>query len=227
MGDTYFNEWPVPMHQLAQMPRLTSAEHDAIFTLDQAMDAGGDDGSGAAMVSDLGDKVVPFPREFHVKLWQEMIHVWGIDAAVLFTPGSGQSLLAFVLERKHAVAVVKNAQHKKFIKENLAQAVKSLGLAPDRRPAKPAHVAAWESRRAVGGAPPPPNTTNPGKAANAPPSIMTMATPGALPAPPKAMPPAVPPAPGFALPAAPAAPGAQAATGLPPALAAFGSSALL
>ena len=64
------------------------------------------------MLNDLGDKVVPFPREFNVKLWQEMIHVWGIGAAVLFMPGSGQSLLAFVLERKHAVGVVKNVHHK-------------------------------------------------------------------------------------------------------------------
>ena len=51
--------------------------------------------------------MLPFPREFHAKLWQEMIHVWEIDAAVLFQPGSGQSLLAFVLERKHAVGIVR------------------------------------------------------------------------------------------------------------------------
>ena len=59
------------------------------------------------MVTDLGDRVVPFPREFHVKRWQEMIYVWGIVAAVLFHPGSGQALLAFVLERKRAVGVLK------------------------------------------------------------------------------------------------------------------------
>ena len=61
-GDTCFNEWPVPMHQLSQMARITPSEHEAIFSLDTAMDEGGDDGAGTAMVNDLGDKVVPFSR---------------------------------------------------------------------------------------------------------------------------------------------------------------------
>ena len=80
--------------------------------------------------------------------------MWGIEAAVLFQPGSGQALLAFVLERKRAVGIVKNARHKEFVKRNLAQAVKTLGLAPDRRPPKPAELVAWESSRTIGGAPP-------------------------------------------------------------------------
>ena len=58
------------------------------------------------MVADPGDRVVPFPGAFHVNLWQEMIYVWGIDAAVRLHPGSGQALLAFVLERKCAVGVL-------------------------------------------------------------------------------------------------------------------------
>ena len=65
-----------------------------------------------------------------MKLWQEMIHVGGIEAAVLFQPGSGQALLAFVLERNRAVGIVKNAKHNQFVKMNLGQAVKTLGLAP-------------------------------------------------------------------------------------------------
>eukprot|EP00974_Lingulodinium_polyedra_P106956 10354162-Lingulodinium_polyedra.AAC.1 len=84
-----------------------------------------------------------------MKLWLEMMHVWGIEAAVLFHPGSGRGLLAFVLERKRAVGIMKNAKHKEFVKQNLAQAVKTLGLAPDRRPAKPAELAAWETVRAI------------------------------------------------------------------------------
>ena len=62
-----FKEWPVPMHQLSQMAKTTPSEHEAIFSLDTAMDEGGDDGAGAAMVNDLGDNVGPFsarvPRE--------------------------------------------------------------------------------------------------------------------------------------------------------------------
>ena len=239
MGDTFFNEWPVPMYQLAQMPKLTMAEHDQIFALDTAIDEGAEDGAGAALVNDLGDKVVPFPREFHVKLWQEMIHVWGIESAVLFMVGSGQALLAFVLERKRAVGVVKNATQKKFVKANLAQTVKTLGLAPDRRPPKPAELVAWESRRAVGGAVPigkagPPASAQgtggagaqgTGSAASAP-SILTMPTAApasasapnilTMPLPPGAGTPA-PPAPKQAPPTGP-----SAAAGL----AAFGQSAL-
>ena len=41
-----------------------------------------------------------------VKLWQEMIHARGIEAAALIHPSSGQALLAFVLERKRAVGVL-------------------------------------------------------------------------------------------------------------------------
>ena len=108
VGDTYFNEWPVPMYQMAQMSKMTTTEHENLFALDTAMDEGAEDGAGAAMVADLGDKVVPFPREFHVKLFQEMIHVWGVESALMLHPGSGQGLLAFVLERKRAVGIMKN-----------------------------------------------------------------------------------------------------------------------
>ena len=62
------------------------------------------------MIQELGDNVIPFPREMHVKFMQEMIHVFGIEVAVLFWVGSGQGLLAYVMERKHAVAVVRNVQ---------------------------------------------------------------------------------------------------------------------
>ena len=233
MGDTFFNEWPVPMYQLAQMPKITNAEHEAIFALDTAIDDGAEDGAGAAMVTDLGEKVVPFPREFHVKLWQEMIHVWGIEAAVLFQAGSGQALLAFVLERKRAVGVVKNAKHKEFVKKNLAQAVKTLGLAPDRRPAKPAELVAWESSRTVGGSPPAanaqatPSPQRPGPSTVPVPAAQAagpvLMAPTLAPAPPL-QPAGAPPAPALPAPAfqpAPPVPGV-----VPPAVAAFGSSAL-
>ena len=182
------------------------------------------------MIQDLGDKVIPFPRETHVKFMQEMIHVFGIEAAVLFWVGSGQSLLAFVLERKRAVAVVRNAHEKKFVKANLVRAVKSLGLAPDRRPPKPAELVAWESRRAVGAAlpkaaPAPPRPPAPADGGN--PSVITVPAPA----------PAAGGAPGvFTVPAPAAAPSsahaassspASAATPPPPAaLAAFGASSL-
>ena len=60
-------------------------------------------------------------------------------------PASGQSILAFLLERKRAVAICKNADHKTFVHDNLAKAVKALGLAPDKRQAKPPELARWET----------------------------------------------------------------------------------
>ena len=174
------------------------------------------------MIQDLGDNVIPFPRETHVKLWQEMIHVFGIEAAVLFWVGSGQGLLAYVLERKRAVALVRSAAEKRFVKANLARSVKTLGLAPDRRPTKPTELVAWEARRAVGGAPP---NQGRGPTANAP-----VPAAGALaPAVPAAggtpnvftvRPPAVAPPPAAA--SSSAAP--AAAPPVPAALAAFGAS---
>ena len=155
-GDTFFNEWPVPMYQPSQMPKIKMDEHEKIFMHDTAVDDGAEDGTGAAMIQELGDGVIPYPREIHVKFMQEMIHVFGIEVAVLFWVGSGQGVLAYVLERKRAVALVRNAAEKRFVMANLARSVKTLGLAPDRRPTKPAELVAWEARRAVGGAPPNP-----------------------------------------------------------------------
>eukprot|EP00974_Lingulodinium_polyedra_P013744 1332224-Lingulodinium_polyedra.AAC.1 len=66
------------------MPNVSQSEHDAIFAMDTATVEGATDGSGAPMVTDLGDKVIPCPPEFNVKLFREMIHARGIDTAVLF-----------------------------------------------------------------------------------------------------------------------------------------------
>ena len=215
-GDTFFNEWPVPMYQPSQMPRVSMDEHEKMFAAETAVDDGAEDGAGTAMIQDLGDNVIPFPRETHVKFMQEMIHVFGIEAAVLFWVGSGQSLLAFVLERKRAVAVVRNGHEKKFVKANLVRAVKTLGLAPDRRPAKPAELVAWETRRAVGGALPKAGATPtpprpPAPAAGGAPSVFTVPAPAAAQS---------------SAPAASSSP-APAATPAPPAaLAAFGASSL-
>ena len=228
-GDTFFNEWPVPMYQPSQMPRVSMDEHEKMFVADTAVDDGAEDGAGTAMIQDLGDNVIPFPRETHVKFMQEMIHVFGIEAAVLFWVGSGQSLLAFVLERKRAVAVVRNGHEKKFVKANLVRAVKTLGLAPDRRPAKPAELVAWETRRAVGSVLPKAGATPtppgpPAPAAGGAPNIFTVPAQAAAPS----SAPTAGGAPGvFTVPAPAAALSSAPATLSPPtALAAFGASPL-
>jgi len=127
------------------MPKTSQDTHDKIFADDATRDAGAGDGDGHALVEDLGDKVVPFPREMRMELTREKIHIWGITTGVIFMPASGQSTLAFILERKRVVAICKNADHKTFVHENLVKAVKALGLAPDKRPTKPSELTRWEA----------------------------------------------------------------------------------
>ena len=148
--------------------------------------------------------------------------MWEIDAAVLFQPGSGQALLAFVLERKHAVGIVKNETHKDFVYKNLAAAVKSLGLAPDRRPTKPIELTTWETSRAGPGGAAPRPMPQPSLAVPEAPSP----APGAPPTLGQPMP-VKPAAPTPVLPAAPMPAGVKLSSGPGGAgLAAFGSAAL-
>lgn len=145
MGDTYFNVWPVPVLPLANMVKCTVKEHDDIFLEDTAQDSGAEDGAGGAAVEDLGEQLVPFPRELHCKLTREMIHVWDIDVGVIFNPGSGQSLLAFIMENKRAVGFAKNQVHRSLIMKMLTDAVRTLGLAQHTPPPKPKELTVWES----------------------------------------------------------------------------------
>ena len=133
-------------------------------------------------------------------------------------PGSGQGLLAFVLERKRAVGIMKNKSHLKFVKQNLAQAMKSLGLAPDRRPAKPVELSVWEASRTAASAELPSATPPVTPKAAAPSVTPKAAAPSVRPTLPmtQALPAVTP-----ALPAVTPAPVAADAT-----LAAFGSAAL-
>ena len=85
-----------------------------------AQDSGAEDGSGTAVVQDLGDNTIPCPREFHDKFTRDMIYVWEIDVGVILNPGSGKSLLAFILENRRAVAFVQNNAHRDFIMDNLS-----------------------------------------------------------------------------------------------------------
>ena len=91
------------MYQLAQLMNMTSTDHDLIFTLYTLADEGAEDARGSSDGHRLGRQSGALPSGIHVELWQEMVHVWDIDAAVLFHPGSGQALQAFVWERKRAI----------------------------------------------------------------------------------------------------------------------------
>ena len=111
-GDTAFNSWPVPMVPIANMPKTTQPVHDDIFENDPAADSGAEDGTGLAVVQDLGEKVIPFPREMSEMFTREMIHVFDIDVGIFLTPASGKALMAIILENRRAVAIVKNKAHR-------------------------------------------------------------------------------------------------------------------
>ena len=246
-GDTAFNSWPVPLVPLAGLPKATQQVHDDIFENDMVEDSGAEDGTGAAAVEDLGDKVIPFPREMSEMLTREMTHVFDIGVGIFLTPASGKALMAVILENRRAVAVCKNKAHRDFIMQQLLEHVKAFNLAPDRRPAKPQELVEWESThgrtgqqaagssagsgRAGGAAPPAPVAPLPGgtPAAVASPGGAGGAAPGVSPAMP---PPVVPKAAGTALPP-PIVPsgGASGSSGAPPppaatGLAAFGAAVL-
>ena len=144
-GDTAFNCWPVPMVPMAGLPKATQQVHDDIFENDTVEDSGAEDGTGGAAVEDLGDKVIPFPREMSESLTREMFHVFAIDVGIFLTPASGKALMAVILENRRAVAICKNKAHKDFIMHQLLEMVKALNLAADKRPAKPQELVEWES----------------------------------------------------------------------------------
>ena len=48
------------MDQLAQMTKMTNTEHDSMFALVKPVDEEAKDGAGTAIVTVLGDRVVPF-----------------------------------------------------------------------------------------------------------------------------------------------------------------------
>ena len=144
-GDTAFNSWPVPLVPLAGLPKATQHVHDEIFENDMVADSGAEDGTGSAAVEDLGDKVIPFPREMSEMLTREMIHVFAIDVGIFLTPASGKALMAVILENRRAVAICKNKAQRDFIMQQLLENVKALNLAADRRPAKPQELVEWES----------------------------------------------------------------------------------
>ena len=243
-GDTAFNCWPVPMVPMASLPKATQQVHDDIFENDTVEDSGAEDGTGGAAVEDLGDKVIPFPRELSESLTREMFHVFAIDVGIFLTPASGKALMAVILENRRAVAICKNKAQRDFIMQQLLENVKTLGLAADKRPAKPQELVEWESTRGRTGQQAAGSSAGNGRAGGAvPPAPVAPwlgaggaggAAPGASPQlpPPAVLPPALPKAAGAALPP-PILPsgGASGSSGAPPppaatGLAAFGAAVL-
>ena len=224
-GDTAFNSWPVPMVALANMPKSTQQVHDDIFENDAAEDSGAEDGAGSAVVQDLGDNVIPFPRELSEQLTREMLHIFEIDVGVFLTPASGKALMAVVLENRRAVAVVKNKAHKEFIMQQLTEGVKAHNLVADKRPPKPQELTEWEGgqrqagAKASGATPAAPGATSGLPVAPPAPAPGKASAPG-MPSTPH-LPPLVVTQPAAATPAPAPAP-APAASGL----AAFGSTVL-
>ena len=69
-------------------------------------------------MQDMGYNISPLPRELHDQFTRDMIYVWEIDVGVIMNPGSGKSLLVFILANRRAVPFVKNKAHRDFIVYN-------------------------------------------------------------------------------------------------------------
>ncbi len=69
-----------------------------------------------------------------------MIHIWNAEVGVIFNPGSGLALLAFILENRRAVGIMRNKAYRDFVKGLLIESVKTMNLTPDTHPPKPTEL---------------------------------------------------------------------------------------
>ena len=92
----------------------------------------------------LDDKVVPFPFELDRVFVQEVIDLMGIKVGIFLEVGSGECLVASLIENIRCVAVFKSTDHKNSIFDRLASIVKNLRLVKLTLPPKPAALEAWE-----------------------------------------------------------------------------------
>ncbi len=154
-GDTYFNNWPTPVLPPSGMAKITEAVHTEIFAQDVCWDSGEEDDTMDLDGCTLAETLTPFPRETHHKLTCEMIHVFNIQVLVAFCPGSGESLLACLLENIRGIGVCKNKAHKTFLMDRLCEMVKMHKLARFTPLAKYPELVEWESKRGRASASPP------------------------------------------------------------------------
>ena len=86
----------------------------------------------------LGDKVVPFPFELDRVFVEEVIDLMGIKVGIFLEVGSGECLVAALIENIRCVAVFKSTDHKKLTFDRLTSLVKNLRLVKVTLPPKPA-----------------------------------------------------------------------------------------
>ncbi len=188
-GHSAINTWPVADMPWAQRLQTTQEEHDKIFDGAVGVESG-DEGTYSELSTGLGDKVVPFPFELNRSFVQEVLHIWDIKVAVFLEVGSGECLMASILEKARSVAVFKSTTHKKVVFARLLEMVKNQRLVTVKLPEKPVAMKNWEaSQQARRPAVPLPAPTVP-KAAALPPTPPVL--PSVLPAQPTATQPSEP-----------------------------------
>ncbi len=143
-GHSAVNIWPVADTPWPQRLQTTQEEHDKIFEGAVALESG-DEGTFSEQSTHLGDKVVPFPFELNRCFVQEVLHIWDIKVAVFLEVGSGECLMACILEKTRSVAVFKSYAHKKVVFARLAEMVKNHRLVSITLPEKPVAMRNWEA----------------------------------------------------------------------------------
>ena len=145
-GHSSINTWPVADKPLNQQLQITLTEHDKLFD-GQVGDDGEPSDEPTFPLHSLGEKVVPFPFELDRAFVQEVIDLMDIKVGIFLEVGSGECLLAALLENIRCVGVFKSTDHKNLTFERLAQIVKSLRLVKVTLPPKPAALDEWERKK--------------------------------------------------------------------------------
>ena len=95
-----------------------------------------------------GDKVLPFPLEFHASLSESMLNAFHAEVLVAMRPCSGECFKAVLRKRCWGVGVCASAEHRKFVRDRLMEYAQHMGLVDMKdAPQKPQELIVWESKR--------------------------------------------------------------------------------
>jgi hypothetical protein len=95
-----------------------------------------------------GDKVLPFPLEFHSSLTESMLSVFEAEVLVAMRPYGGECFKAVLRKRCWGVGICNSQEHKKLIRDRLMEYARQMHLVDFKdAPQKPRELIAWESKR--------------------------------------------------------------------------------
>jgi hypothetical protein len=95
-----------------------------------------------------GDKVLPFPLEFHSSLTESMLSVFEAEVLVAMRPYGGECFKAVLRKRCWGVGICNSQEHKKLIRDRLMEYARQMHLVDFKdAPQKPQELIVWESKR--------------------------------------------------------------------------------